>query len=85
MNLNAFGGLLPISNRFETSVTASTSTTTGTPRTVITVRIVSGTSSRTSTSAVSMVWSPPAGIADLAGNTISGGTVTESGNADVDF
>ncbi len=85
VNLNAFGGLLPISNRFETSVTASTSTTTGTPRTVITVRIVSGTSSRTSTSAVSMVWSPPAGIADLAGNTISGGTVTESGNADVDF
>lgn len=67
------------------TMTASTVTVNGTPRTVVTLRIDSGSVGNQVSAPRTMVWTPSSSVVDLAGNPISAATVTESGDLDLDF
>ena len=54
-------------------------------RITITLGTASGTTVKTATKTVPMVWSPTNLISDLAGNPMSTATASESGTADVNF
>ncbi len=69
---------------FGATGTASTMVQSGN-RITITLGTASGTSVRTDTKTVPMVWSPTNLISDLAGNAMSTATASESGAADVIF
>jgi hypothetical protein len=74
---------------FSATMTATTVTIGGVPRTVVTVTLsntLRGTGNlRTSTSAVAMVWSPTAAVTSPAGSPSSTAPVTETGAAERDF
>lgn len=67
------------------TMTASTVTIDGMPRTVVTIRVDSGAVGNQVTTPRTMAWTPSSSIVDLAGNPISGSAVTESGDLDLDF
>lgn len=67
------------------TMTAATVTQDGMARTVVTLRVDSGTVGNQVNTPAAMVWTPVASILDLAGNPMSTATVTETGALDVDF
>lgn len=65
---------------FQATMTASTTTVNGQPASAVTVRLdalLSGGGLTTSTNGGAMVWSPAAGVTDLAGNPCSTAPVTQ--------
>ncbi|GAA3536352.1 hypothetical protein AFL01nite_08800 [Aeromicrobium flavum] len=75
---------------FDATMTASTVTVNGLERSVVTVRLgslASGktTSLKTVTTSKTMTWAPSNAVTDLFGNRSSTTTITESGTADRDF
>ncbi|MFF2842584.1 Ig-like domain-containing protein [Paenarthrobacter sp. NPDC057981] len=74
---------------FNATMTASTETVSGVPRTVVTVvlgTVVSGGSGvRTAGAAAAMVWTPTAAVTSLAGTACSLAPLTEPGTLDRDF
>lgn len=68
------------------TMTASTETVDGVPRTVVTVRLnsVSGSTVTVANNAT-MTWTPSAAVRDLLSRAASGAAVIESGTADRDF
>lgn len=67
------------------TMTAATLTQDGVARTVVTLRVDSGSVGNQVTTPAAMVWTPAGSIVDLAGNSISTAAVTETGPSDVDF
>lgn len=74
---------------FNATLTATTVTTNGVPRTVVTVvlgPVASGSGSiRTASAAAAMIWTPSSNAADLSGSRSSTAPATESGTLDRDF
>ncbi|WP_411731503.1 S26 family signal peptidase [Paeniglutamicibacter sp.] len=74
---------------FNATMTATTITTAGVPKTVVTVTLgapTGGTGSlRTSTTAVAMVWTPKSSVTSTTGVPSSIAPVTETGTIDRDF
>jgi chitinase len=68
----------------DVSITAATVTVDGTPRTVVTIKVLSASGLQNYTPG-RMVWQPASSIVDLGGNPVSTAPVTESGPDDVDF
>ena len=71
-------------NASDMSMTASTVTVDGAPRTVVTIKVLSASGYQVNTPAT-MLWTPSAAALDLAGNPTSTATVSESGQPDLDF
>ncbi len=80
-----FGGIFTSSDILNARMTGTTGIVDGTPRTIITVTIESGSSPRATGSSANMQWTPSSSAMDLAGNSLSPTKVTESGARDVDF
>lgn len=72
---------------FAATLTTSTTTVSGTTRTVVTVQLgsVTGSGLKTVSGNATMTWTPSAAATDLSGNVCSVAPVTESGTADRDF
>lgn len=73
---------------FNATMTASTVTISGIPRTVVTITLggqASGAGLRTATAAGSMIWAPNGAVTDLLGNRTSTAPVTETGVLDREF
>ncbi len=83
----AYTTILSFTARFDATMTATTETVDGVPRTVVVVQLERHTSGSLATvnGTPTMRWTPTSSLRDLLGRAASTATVTESGTADRDF